>query len=106
MIAETGAEGHARPYWLHYVADQAKAAILAGTPVLGLCLYPILDYPGWDNERPCHVGVLSAPNDHGRRSIFEPLRREIEKAEEALAAASRSQRIGPPVVPHGRLEHV
>jgi hypothetical protein len=106
MIAETGAEGHARPYWLHYVADQAKAAILAGTPVLGLCLYPILDYPGWDNERTCHVGVLSAPDGHGRRSIFEPLRREIEKAEEALAAASRSRRMGPPAVPHGRLEHV
>jgi hypothetical protein len=106
MIAETGAEGHSRPYWLHYVADQVKAAILAGTPVLGLCLYPVLDYPGWDDERTCHVGALSAPDDYGQRSIFEPLRREIEKAEEALVAASRSARIRPPAAPHGRLEHV
>jgi hypothetical protein len=82
LIAETGAEGSGRPSWLHYVCAEVREAMEAGVPMEGICLYPIIDYPGWDNERICHVGLLSAVDDHGRRSVCAPLARELSRQQE------------------------
>ena len=79
LISETGAEGSARAAWLHYICGEVRAAMAAGVPVLGLCIYPILDYPGWDNDRYCPVGLWSRPNAKGVRTIYEPLREEIDQ---------------------------
>jgi hypothetical protein len=77
IVAETGAEGLARPYWFHYVAGEVRAAINKGVPVQGLCLYPILDYPGWTNDRLCQVGLFSSADAKGRRTICEALAIEL-----------------------------
>jgi beta-glucosidase/6-phospho-beta-glucosidase/beta-galactosidase len=77
FIAETGAEESARSAWLHYVCEQVREAQQAGVPVRGICLYPILDYPGWENDRLCKVGLLSMLNDAGQRELHEPLAREL-----------------------------
>ncbi|GEO15214.1 beta-glucosidase [Microvirga aerophila] len=82
LMAETGAEGSGRPSWLHYVCAEVREAMEAGVPMEGVCLYPIIDYPGWDNERICHVGLLSAVDDHGRRSVCAPLARELSRQQE------------------------
>lgn len=73
LVAETGAEGDARAPWLHYVAEQVAAAIGGGVPVQGLCLYPVLDYPGWDNDRHCPVGLLGNRDAGGERPVYAPL---------------------------------
>ena len=77
LIAETGAEGAARPSWLHYVSGEVRAARSQGVPVIGICLYPIVDYPGWDNDRVCEVGLLSMASPDGRRQCYEPLAEEL-----------------------------
>jgi len=77
VVAETGAEGSARPAWLHYLAGEVSAAIAAGAPVEGICLYPILDCAGWANDRVCRVGLFSEPAPDGTRSVYAPLREEI-----------------------------
>ncbi len=87
FLAETGAEGRARPYWFYYVVEEVCHAVRQGLPVRGLCLYPILDYPGWVDERACEVGLFSAPDASGRRSVYAPLLNEVRRAQEALAAA-------------------
>jgi beta-glucosidase/6-phospho-beta-glucosidase/beta-galactosidase len=68
LIAETGAERSARASWLHYVCAEVRDAIVQGVDIQGICLYPVLDYPGWDNERLCQVGLLSAADAAGNRS--------------------------------------
>jgi len=78
LIAETGAEGCGRSSWFHYVCSEVHAALDAGVPIKGVCLYPIADYPGWDNERTCSVGLLTAPDAHGRRAVFPRLARELQ----------------------------
>ncbi len=85
FIAETGAEGCGRPAWLHYVCSEVHAALDAGVPIEGICLYPIADYPGWDNERICRVGLLSAPDASGQRTVCPRLAREL-KHQQALFA--------------------
>jgi hypothetical protein len=94
LIAETGAEGYGRPSWLHYVCSEVHAALDAGVPIEGICLYPIADYPGWDNERICSVGLLSAPDAQGQRVVCPRLARELHQ-QRNLIAALRAHRAAP-----------
>jgi hypothetical protein len=82
MISETGAEGSARASWFHYVCSEVRAALAAGIPVIGVCSYPVLDYPGWDNDRTCEVGLLSSAGADGRRRVYEPLLEEIRSQQQ------------------------
>ncbi len=58
LISETGCEGEARADWATMIHDQVRIAECAGVEVLGVCFYPILDHPGWDDERHCENGLL------------------------------------------------
>jgi beta-glucosidase/6-phospho-beta-glucosidase/beta-galactosidase len=86
FIAETGAEGSARAAWLHYVCSEVAAGRDGGVPIEGVCLYPIVDYPGWENERICPVGLLSLPDGRGKRDVCASLARELGRQRQALAA--------------------
>jgi hypothetical protein len=85
VIAETGAEGTARSSWFHYVCSEVAAVRNDSVPVEGICLYPILDYPGWDNDRHCAVGLLSAPDSLGRRRADPDFAAELKRQQEAFA---------------------
>jgi UDP-galactopyranose mutase len=52
IVAETGHVGSGRAAWLDEVADEVRSSRAAGVPVLGICLYPLLDRFDW--ERPSH----------------------------------------------------
>jgi beta-glucosidase/6-phospho-beta-glucosidase/beta-galactosidase len=77
FIAETGIEGDARPSWLRYIGQEARAAAAAGVEIEGLCLYPIIDYPGWGDDRHCYSGLWGYADDEGHREIYEPLAQEL-----------------------------
>ena len=79
FIAETGIENEARPEWFRYVCEEARTAIENGVPVLGVCLYPIVNHPGWDDDRHCYNGLWDYPNETGEREIYTPLAEEIER---------------------------
>lgn len=77
FIAETVIEDEARSAWLRYIGDEVRRAIAADVPVQGLCLYPIVNHPGWDDDRHCYNGLWDYPDAHGRRERYEPLAREL-----------------------------
>ena len=79
FVAETGIEDEARPAWLRYIGSEVRAAMLSGTPVEGICLYPVVNHPGWENDRHCHNGLWDYPNDIGEREIYLPLAEELCK---------------------------
>ena len=58
LIAETGCEGEERADWVRYIAREILRAGMVGCPILGVCFYPILDHPGWDDDRRCENGLL------------------------------------------------
>jgi hypothetical protein len=89
LIAETGAEGSARPAWLHYVCDEVRDAQKRGARVEGICLYPITTYPGWDNSRHAETGLLSTITSDGSRHVYEPLYEELQR-QRALLMPDRS----------------
>jgi hypothetical protein len=79
FIAETGAENRIRTSWLRYVCEETLAAMEAGIPVKGMCLYPILNHPGWTDGRHCHNGLWDYADANGNRQIYEPLARELKR---------------------------
>lgn len=68
LIAETGAEGAEAAAWLRYIAREVRLAQRSGADIEGICLYPVMDYPGWDNDRHCPCGLIAvAPDWEARR---------------------------------------
>lgn len=78
VITETGAEAAAAYGWLGYVCAEARQAIRMGVPVLGICLYPAMDYPGWDDERHCECGLIELDQEWSQRTLRGDLVRELE----------------------------
>jgi beta-glucosidase/6-phospho-beta-glucosidase/beta-galactosidase len=95
LISETGSEGSGRAAWLHYVCSEVHDAIEEGVPVHGVCLYPILDYPGWANDRTCHVGLLSNADEQGRRHVCKPLANELRRQQMIFEQAYAGQGLRP-----------
>jgi hypothetical protein len=91
FVAETGAEGSAGPAWLHYIADEVQAARAKDVRVEGICLYPILDYPGWENDRVCPVGLLGLAPGPGGRAVHEPLAAELRRQLELIASKGQDK---------------
>ncbi len=73
LLAETGCEGDNGPAWVNYIGGEMRRALRAGLPVLGMCLYPVMDYPGWADERHCRVGLIRLDEDYRARSVDEEL---------------------------------
>ena len=92
FIAETGIEGDARPSWLRYIGQEARAAAAAGVQLEGVCLYPIIDYPGWGDDRPCHSGLWDYADDEGHREIYEPLATELDHQQRLWEVQRRDHR--------------
>ncbi len=79
LIAETGSENRLRVSWLRYVCQQARAALREGLPLQGICLYPILNHPGWVDDRHCYNGLWDYPDESGNREIYAPLAAELQR---------------------------
>jgi hypothetical protein len=79
FIAETGSENRIRASWFRYVCHETLAAIEDGVPVKGMCLYPILNHPGWNDGRHCHNALWDYADANGERKIYQPLARELKR---------------------------
>lgn len=81
-IAETSHIGVGRVAWLNDVTDQVRQARAFGVPVQGVCLYPIVDRPDWDNfEHWHHSGMWDHVPDE------EPARGAHRRLNQAYADA-------------------
>jgi hypothetical protein len=85
FIAETGIEGPARPSWLHYVSDEVADARARGVMVEGVCLYPIFNHTGWDDNRLCPNGMFDGMAPEGARTLYQPMAAELSRQEALLA---------------------
>jgi hypothetical protein len=94
FVAETGSEGDMRADWFRYVSREVRGAIGNGVPMEGVCLYPIVNFPGWENERHCHNGLWDYADDYGARPIHDPLASALleESAHPAYARIRRAER--------------
>lgn len=58
VISETGAEGASGTGWMHMIAAEVRKARHQGVAVDAVCIYPVADYPGWDDDRHARCGLI------------------------------------------------
>jgi hypothetical protein len=90
FVSETGTEDEARSSWFKYVANEVLIARRQGVPVHGICLYPILNHPGWEDERHCHNGLFDYADPEGNRVAFQPLLDEIVDFQNIIQRSSEN----------------
>lgn len=49
VLTETGHFGDLRAQWLEEITLECNRAIYLGVDLLGVCIYPVIDRPDWDN---------------------------------------------------------
>lgn len=54
FISETGHIGSGRVQWIEEITAECIAVREAGIPFLGICIYPVVDRPNWDNLSEYH----------------------------------------------------
>lgn len=91
FIAETGIEDETRPVWLRYISNEVCAALQDGVPVEGLCLYPVLNHPGWDDDRHCYNGLFDYADAGGLRAVFEPMAEELRRQQAIVRDIQRGE---------------
>ena len=87
FVSETGTENCARADWFNYVCDEVFASRTAGIPVHGICLYPILNHPGWEDDRHCHNGLFDYADAMGNREIHWALADALMNQQRRFAAS-------------------
>lgn len=87
FISETGIEDEERSHWLRYVTDEVLAAIQREVDLKGICLYPIVNHPGWVDERHCHNGLWDYADSNGERVIYKPLAEELKESQRKLGCS-------------------
>jgi len=49
LLSETSHSGEDRPLWVEFIAKECHLVQEAGIPFWGICLYPIIDRPDWND---------------------------------------------------------
>jgi hypothetical protein len=90
-ISETGTEDEERVPWIRYICQEVAAAMERGVPVEGICIYPIVNHPGWVDDRHCYNGLWDYADERGQREIYEPLEAEIRRWQQVFDAHDRDR---------------
>ncbi len=57
-LTETSHPGEDRPLWINFIAEHCKHLLTDAVPLWGVCIYPIIDRPDWDNLTQWHRSGL------------------------------------------------
>jgi hypothetical protein len=96
FVSETGAEDFVRAPWLRYIGAEVREAIRMGVPLHGICWYPILNHPGWVDDRHCHNGLWDYCDDDGEREVYPLLVWELQR-QQVLFRELEEEMVGLPV---------
>ena len=85
VLTETSHPGEDRPQWINYIGKECNIAIEEGIPLLGICLYPIIDRPDWDDLNNWHQSGLwdEVISDTGerKRELYHPYASALKKVQ-------------------------
>ncbi len=95
-ITETSHVGVGRAQWITEIADEVLAAEDAGIPVEGICLYPVIDRPDWNDLDHWHNSGLwdlaTGSDDPHRRILCEPYAQALRRAQRRLPSIGGATR--------------
>ena len=83
-LTETSHPGVDRPLWISHITEEVCKVLRDGIPMWGICLYPIIDRPDWDNLNDWHHSGLWDINPEvsmSTRILHEPSADALIKAQ-------------------------
>jgi UDP-galactopyranose mutase len=90
VVAETSHVGVGRGAWIREIAAEVTRAVRQGVPVSGLCLYPVVDRPDWENlDHWHHSGLwdVDAVETVLQRRLSQAYAFDLRVAQHAMAIA-------------------
>ena len=84
ILSETGHFGAGRCRWIEEVTIECKKAISLGVDLQGICIYPVIDRPDWDNLSfypDCGIWDL---DENKNRISHEPYVASVKKCMEVI----------------------
>jgi len=72
ILSETSHPGIDRPKWINFISGECAAVIDAQLPLLGVCLYPILDNPDWNDPNVWHHAGIWDKHGSNDRALYTP----------------------------------
>src|SRR5258706_2185150 len=101
VIAETGHVGMRRGAWISEVAEEARIAFQSGVALTGICIYPLIDRPDWENTARWYAsglwdlemagdGILQRRLNHYYAAALHQAQRLIGSATASIGAAPAS----------------
>lgn len=88
-ITETSHVGSGRARWIREIGTEVSLALASGVPIVGICLYPIIDRCGWDDPDHWHHSglwdVLSTAQDPLRRVLNWQYASELTRVQAQVA---------------------
>ena len=98
VIAETSHPKEDRPIWITYIAKTCKDALAAGVNLLGICLYPVIDRPDWDDLTNWHQSGLwdADPTRPDSRELCIPYAKALLRAQHIISLQLATQGVADP----------
>ncbi len=94
-LTETSHPGEHRPNWIEMISKECYKILKMNIPFFGICLYPIIDRPDWDNLHNWHKAGLwdegAEPGENPERILHEPSAIELRKGQELINSFFRSR---------------
>jgi beta-glucosidase/6-phospho-beta-glucosidase/beta-galactosidase len=91
LISETSHFGEGRGAWIEEIAQEIALAHKSGVPIEGICVYPILDRPDWDDLNHWHNSGLwdLIPDERGvlQRILNKPYFTALQRAQNLMVIA-------------------
>ncbi|WP_425252385.1 NAD(P)-binding protein [Janthinobacterium sp. NFX145] len=91
LLAETSHVGSGRGAWIRDVAAEAALAVQHGAALRGICIYPVIDRPDWDDASHWHrsglweVGLEGEGGERLRRILVPPYTAALRQAQRLTA---------------------
>lgn len=83
VLSETGHFNEKRGQWIREISDECLKALAMGIDLRGICIYPVIERPDWDDLNDLHKAGLWDMDEFKNRIPHEDsllaLRRSIEK---------------------------
>ena len=95
FVGETSHFGAGRAAWIREIAEELRAALDAGVPLEGVCLFPIIDRMDWRDENHWHnsgLWDLVRQPDGKLMRVLNPEYAEAMKQSQLLLAPSAPDR--------------
>lgn len=106
ILSETGHFKEDRGKWMEQITNDCIKAMKKGVDLRGICIYPVLDRPDWDEKHNIECGIWGYDTVTGERSVEQDYLMRVQQCHEKLKRFIKKRETVTLKVPGHRLQSV